>query len=494
MPGNRLLAERMLDQALVAGDRALALRAAHALERSGPLPVEGQLLLLDEALAVRDWKDASARIDRIGQDQVFSFMAPILRAWTAFGSGKGDPLAILDAGKVNPLTASYLAEHRPLLDLALGKTEEGIAGLKQLDAATRGRASRLRIAGAALLAQKGDRAAALSLLQGDAPPIAAARRLIESGKPVPGAIDDARTGIAELLVRIAVDLQRQNVEDLGLSFARLATFLAPENSETWLVTGELLGSAGQEQPGLAALSKIRPGDPFAATAQDMRIRLTLASGDKAAALAEAQALVKSPAAGVDDWTRLGDLYAELERYDEAADAYGKAIALNTANESSHSQWALLLLRGGALERAGHWPEAKKNLEAAYKLAPNQPAVLNYLGYAQLERRENVAEALKLVQEASRLAPDSAAITDSLGWAYYLRGDLPKAIGLLERAARGAPADAAINEHLGDAYYRAGRRFEARYAWEAALTFADEGDAERLRAKIEKGLTPALASP
>jgi Flp pilus assembly protein TadD len=155
---------------------------------------------------------------------------------------------------------------------------------------------------------------------------------------------------------------------------------------------------------------------------------------------------------------------------------------------------LWLLRGGALDEAGRWPEAKAALEQAHKLAPDQPLVLNYLGYAQLERRENLAEAERLIREASRLQPDNFAITDSLGWAHYIRGNLVSAIELLERAAAGEPSDPAINEHLGDAYYSAGRRYEARYAWEAALLYAEDEDAKRLRAKIDAGLTPTLAAP
>ena len=121
-------------------------------------------------------------------------------------------------------------------------------------------------------------------------------------------------------------------------------------------------------------------------------------------------------------------------------------------------------------------------------------MLNFLGYSQLERRENLAEAERLIQEASRLQPDDAAITDSLGWANYNRGDIPKAIELLERAARGQPADPAINEHLGDAYYSAGRRYEARYAWRAALIYAEGKAVDRLKGKIDVGLRPELAAP
>jgi predicted Zn-dependent protease len=165
-----------------------------------------------------------------------------------------------------------------------------------------------------------------------------------------------------------------------------------------------------------------------------------------------------------------------------------------AGESGESEWALLLLQGGALTEGGNWAEGKKRLEDSYKLAPEQPIVLNYLGYAQLERRENVAEAERLIREANRLQPDNAAITDSLGWAHFLRGDLPKAIELLERAAKGQPADAAIKEHLGDAYFKAGRRYEARYAWQAALVYAEGRALQRLNAKVEAGLRPDLAAP
>jgi Flp pilus assembly protein TadD len=186
---------------------------------------------------------------------------------------------------------------------------------------------------------------------------------------------------------------------------------------------------------------------------------------------------------------------QAQRHAESAAAYEKALDLAKAGvEAQHPLWALWLLRGSALTQAGDWPRGKAALEEARRLAPEQPVVLNFLGYSQLERRENLVEAEKMIGEASRLQPDDAAITDSLGWAYYVRGDVPRAIELLERAAQGQPADAAIAEHLGDAYYSAGRRYEARYVWQAALTYAQGKAADRLRTKIDAGLRPDLAAP
>jgi tetratricopeptide (TPR) repeat protein len=493
-PGNELLASRALGQAIEAGDYQVALQAARILGKAGQLAPEARLILLSEALRTRDWKAATTQVDAIAADEVFSFMAPTLRAWIAFESRQGDPFAILDGARSNALALTYAAEQRPFLLLASGKREQGAAELLRLTEAGGGRAHRLRIAGAALLARKRDRERAAGLLAGDAAPLRAARALLERRKPIPGEIANARAGIAEFLVRVAVDLQRQEATAIALVHARLATFLAPENSETWLVASDLLQAQRKDREALTVLANVAADDPFAAQAIDSRTRLLIQLEDKQAALAEAEAASKRANATAADWSRLGEVYGSLERHAESAEAYAQAIARAEGDAAAAPLWTLWLLRGSALDEAGKWPEAKAALTQAYRLAPNQPVVLNYLGYAQLERRENVVEAERLIREASRLEPDDAAITDSLGWAHYIGGNLPRAIELLEKAAEGEPADPAINEHLGDAYYSAGRRYEARYAWEAALLYAEDEDAKRLRAKIDAGLTPKLAAP
>ncbi len=492
-PDNAILAARTMSQAIAAGDRALALSSARILERSGMLAPDARLLLLGEAVRTKKWKVASAHADAIAKDEVFSFMSPVLRAWIALET-RGDPLKMLDTAASHPLAASYAAEHRPLILIAIGRAQDGVAALLKSSEGAGARAARLRIAAAAYLARKRDRDRALLLLEGDAEPVRVARSLVERRKTVPGQIGGARAGIAEFLVRVAVDLQRQNAIAIALTHARLATFLAPENSETWLVTSELLSTQRQHRAALAALANVPATDPFGTAAIDARVKYLLATEDKQTALAEAEAKVKAGAPASADWVRLGELYGELQRFEDSARAYSQAIAVADPTSAAQPVWALWLLRGSALDQAENWPEAKAALQEAYKLAPNQPLVLNYLGYAQLERRENLAEAEKLIQEASRLQPEDASITDSLGWTHYIRGNLPKAIELLEVAVAGQPGDPAINEHLGDAYYTAGRRYEARYAWRAALLHAEEDAAKRLRAKIEAGLKPELASP
>ena len=462
------------------------------LERQSAILPDARLLLLAEAFHNHDWRTAATRIDAVEHDQLFAFAAPVLRAWLAVGSGQGDPLAALPAEGGQGVAAAYADEHRPLIMLALGRPGAAQALLRAA-ASAGARGARLRIAGAALLARRGDRAGALALLDGNAAPIVAARGLIQAGRPLPGAIDGPEAGMAELLVRLSLDLQSQQVTQLAAMFARLATWLAPDNSESWMVAAELLGQEDRQRLAVPLLANVAADDPFAITVRDQRIRMLLDGGDKNAALADALAATRSPGAATTDWVRLGEVYGAMGRQAEAADAFGRAIAVRHDGDEAQPEWTLQLMRGGALDEAGDWRDARGALREAYRLAPEQPFVLNYLGYAELVRHENPDEAERLIREAHRLAPDNDAITDSLGWALYLRGQLPEAIALLEHAAQGEPADVEINEHLGDAYFAAGRRIEARFAWKAALVYADGADRIRIAAKMESGLTPQLAA-
>ncbi|MBB5728177.1 tetratricopeptide repeat protein [Sphingomonas prati] len=489
-PNDPVIATRAYRQAISAGDRSLAMAAAVQLDRAGNLPPDARLLILADAVARRDWTAAQAATDAIVREKAFAFLVPAIRAWIAVGSKTGDPVAILDAGGTGSVTGAYAGEQRALLLLATGRTADGIAALRAILPAASGRQMRLRLAAAALLARQGKRGQAAAILDGDAPTLVKARADLKRRGTLPAPIDTPAAGIAELLVRVAIDINRERATPIALALARTATFLAPDNAETWLVTSELLLTGERYAAATEALTHVRDDDPFAAAAAEGRLSAMVRSGESEAALAAAQAAAARSDAGPGDWSRVGDVLASLGRSREAAEAYGKAAALAPAD----ARWPAWLLQGSALEEAGDWAAAKPVLEKAYAAAPDEAVVLNLLGYAQLERRENLAAAQALIERASLLRPDDASITDSLGWAYYLRGDVPRAIATLERAVAGDPAQSAINEHLGDAYWSAGRRFEARYAWSAALVGAEPADLLRLRAKIDGGWTKAVAAP
>jgi tetratricopeptide (TPR) repeat protein len=487
---SKVIAERALDHGMAAGDWPLALQAARRLDQAGALPPLRRILLASEALRRRDWAGAEREIARIEREKAIASMVPMLRAWRAFGMRAANPAALLAPMEAGP-TSGFAIEHRALLELASGRGDG--SQFLALDPNSGLRAQHLRLVAAAEFAARGDKAKALALAAGDQPALAAARLALAAGRPLPARIDTAAEGFAEFLSRVAIDFsQQQQFGSEGVILARLASYLAPESAQPVMIAAELLA---QKEPAAAArlLAKVSDTSPFAQSAREARLQHLARSGQSAAALAEVTERTRRGSRDPADWIQLGNLHVDARRFDAAAQAFTRAHELWRAGRfPGISEWSLWLMRGGALEQGGKWPEARAALREAYRLAPNEPLVLNYLGYAQLDRGEELDESERLIREALRLAPDSAAITDSLGWALYKRGRLDEAIPVLERAVKGEPADVEINEHLGDAYYAAGRRIDARFAWSAALTYAEGEAADRLRRKIDRGLEPQIA--
>ena len=112
------------------------------------------------------------------------------------------------------------------------------------------------------------------------------------------------------------------------------------------------------------------------------------------------------------------------------------------------RWTLFYDRGVALERSGQWERAEADLQHALELKPDQPLVLNYLGYSWIDRGHNLDRGLKMIEKAVELRPEDGYIIDSLGWAHYRLGNIPSAIEYLEKAIELVPEDPTINDHLG----------------------------------------------
>jgi tetratricopeptide (TPR) repeat protein len=493
LPSDGALALRAYRQAIEAGDRAIALNAARTLDLQNALPADATLLLFTERLARRDWSGAQGMLDRLDPKVGLGFLVPVLRAWAEYGAGSGDPLATLAVPEKDSLILSYAREHAALMLIARGAFEEGQATVATL-ATPDARGIALRLAAAAQLASKGKKPAALDLLKGDDSAVRGARMLLEAGKPLGGAVDQPGEGVATLLARVASDLMRDRATPAALTLARLASFSAPNDDMVRLVLAQALLANGKVDGALAALDQIKPTTIFAGALNELRIETLQQAGRDEAALTLAKTAASRPDASINEQLLLGQSYARVKRYSEAADAYEIVIKRiegdNRAAKPGQgaASWSLWLLYGGALDAAKDWARAKPALERAVALGPEQASALNHLGYAMLERGENLEEATKLVAKASALRPNDPAITDSLGWAFFKRGQTAEAITILETAVASDPTIAETSEHLGDAYWVAGRRVDARYTWRAALVQAGDADViVRLNAKIADGL-------
>ena len=447
------------------------------------------MLLFAEALRTRDWRAADAHAGALSREPVFGLLAPILRAWAAHDRGR-DPQPLLAAGVIDPAVVPYVDEHRVLLLLANGNGGAA-AALGQFVGRAGPRGERLRLLGAAALQRRCETAAAEMLLAGESRALSLGRQWLAAGR-LDERVADGQAGMAELLARLAADAATQDGAETALAFARLAVLLAPGHAPARLLAAELLSARGAPDAATALLDgRLVPGH-YRDTLEESRIFILAEADREAEAVAAArQAVVE--AADATALGRLGDVLMGVRRYDEAAGVYARALAV-PPSAGAPQEWLLTLLRGMALDQSGRWSDAKPVLERAHALAPDEAIVLNYLGYAQIEKRENIVAAHALIEEAAKLRPDDAAITDSLGWSYFLRGRTAEAIPLLEKAAAGEADDPAIHEHLGDAYYTVGRRIEARFAWDRALRGIRPDGAARVRAKIDRGLSPELAAP
>ena len=140
------------------------------------------------------------------------------------------------------------------------------------------------------------------------------------------------------------------------------------------------------------------------------------------------------------------------------------------------------------EQSNRWPQAEADLKAALKLSPQEPQLLNYLGYSWVDKGENLSEALGMLEKARALRPFDGYIADSVGWAYYRLGRYKDAAKALQSAILLVPGDPTINDHLGDAFWRVGRRLDAQFQWNHAITFgAEASEKAKIEAKLKYGL-------
>jgi Flp pilus assembly protein TadD len=188
----------------------------------------------------------------------------------------------------------------------------------------------------------------------------------------------------------------------------------------------------------------------------------------------------------------GDILRMTQHFTDAVAAYDKAVA--RISHPASSDWIVFYDRGVAEERSHQWAKAKTDFEHALQLSPDQPFVLNYLGYSMADMGHQLDEARRMIQSAAERRPNDGAITDSLGWVMFRQGHTKDAVQTLERAVELEPEDATINAHLGDAYFAAGRKIEAQYQWRRALTLnPTPDDAAKLEAKLNTGRTGAVLS-
>jgi tetratricopeptide (TPR) repeat protein len=458
-----------------------------------------ELVLLIDQVKAGDYTGAIARAEALPEDGVHRFVRPLALAWTRVGAGNvaGAEAALQELDKFNGFA--------PLRDFQLGLIEDlaGHADLaednfkKTLEAS--GQLNwRLTEAMANFYERhgRGDEAQALyqrfitdnagselaeSILTGRSP-----------GAPRPQ-INSAEDGLAEALFDLASVVNQPETLDLALLYGRFALQLRPDMVLAQLLVADILSAQNKSEESIAILAEIPKSSPYSWSAR-LRVAANLEMldrTDEAIAQLKEMAAEAPTRAGAD--MQLGDLLRGKKRFTEAVEAYDEAIQRFEAS-GMPERWSLFYSRGIALERSGQWKRAEADLLYALELKPDQPLVLNYLGYSWIDRGENLERGLKMIEKAVELRPEDGYIVDSLGWAHYRLGDYASAVQYLEKAIELVPEDPTINDHLGDAYWQSGRAVEARYQWRRALQFGPQDDEIKpIQAKLDGGAVPTAGA-
>ncbi len=500
-PGNQQLQQSLMLAQIAAGDFDAALPLADKLKAVPETERFSRLVLAVDSFRKKQFGKAEYWLKLSLESDLDRLVTAIMSAWAVEGQGRGrDALTAIDAIKGPDWFRLFTSYHRALIAESAGMKDEAEKSyallLNDADAAATAPDTYLRGAEAyaGFLGRSGKKAEALQILDkaGEAQPgrasLAGLRTAIEAGKPVPPLAPEASAGAAEILTNMATALNRSGGEPFVRLYLQYALALNPNSDDALLQLASVEETQANAQGAIDLYRRIPEASPIKRAAE-LQLGLNLADLKKYdEAIAQLKRLVEAEPDDMRAYLALGGVYGAKEDYRSAADLYDRAVTRLKTPQAAN--WNIFYQRGIAFERLKEWPKAETNFLKALELSPDQPQVMNYLGYSWVDMNTNLDRGLDLIRKAVDLRPGDGYIVDSLGWAYYRLGRFPEAVTELERAVSLKPDDAVLNDHLGDAYWRAGRKLEATFQWTQARDLKPDPDVlAQVQKKLSEGLPP-----
>lgn len=494
-PTNVTLLEGAVVSQIALGDFDMAAQIARRMVQAQARNQTSYIALLADQLKREAWDEAMADI-AAGQS-VGSLVDQLITAWAEVGRGQmTEALAGFDKLANSPGLEAFGLYHKALALALVGDFEGADEILSGRAKGTLRLTRRGAIAQAEVLSQLERNADALAYLDtefaaGD-PEIDALRDRLKAGETLPfTTVRNAVDGEAEVFFTLATALNGEAADGYTLLYSRVAMHLRPDLTEAVLLTAGLLDQQRQYDLATSVYDQVPRDNPAFHAAEIGRAQSLYAAGKVEAAVEALTQLGKSHSKLLSVHLALGDLLRREERYAEAIPAYDRAIALIGTPEARH--WSVFYSRAICLEREDRWDAAEADFRQALALNPEQPQVLNYLGYSLVEKGMKLDEALEMIETAAAAEPNSGYIIDSLAWVYFKLGRYGDAVEPMERASLLEPVDPIVTDHLGDVYWAVGRTLEARFQWRRALSFGpEENEADRIRRKLDIGLDAVLA--
>jgi tetratricopeptide (TPR) repeat protein len=493
-PSNEVLLEQAFQMETMSGNWSNAVPLAEKLANTRESHRMSQFLLGVTSFKAADYGKAEDHFKAASENPIGELTSSIALGWTRLAAGDTDgALKAVDLPKQPDWAQFYLRYHRALMaDIAGRKAIANTTFEKMFRQDSR--TLRTALAYAQHAAHYGDFKLAkqimreqLSKTQGDPHPLAKEMmERINKREKTPLLIATPSEGMAELFYGLGEALTGEGGVSLGTIYLQLALDVKPDHAFALAALANAQEAAKRYEDAIATYDKIPQGTPLQ-SAIDIRKAFNLNSLDR---VDEAKAILERLAAkdpkDVRPLEALGNILRARKDYAEAIKYFTRAIAALGKHDPRY--WGYYYARGTSYERLKNWPAAEADLKKALALAPDQPLVLNYLGYSWVDQGKNLKEGMRLIEKAVQLKPDDGYIVDSLGWAHYRQGNYKEAVRFLERAVEIKPEDPTLNDHLGDAFWKVGREREARFQWSQALSLNPEPeDVDKIKAKLDRGL-------
>jgi tetratricopeptide (TPR) repeat protein len=490
-PKNPKLIERAFVAALSNGNMRDAFSFADRLVAREPDNSLAHLALGVQAIKAKQFSVAQAHFLKGGSNQQRDITATLLTAWCYVGQGNSRrALEIVDRLRDENFGV-FRDYHAALIANVANNAPEAARRMK---AAYESDKNTLRLADAyaRFVAHSGDIAGAIKIYEDfdqilpNHPIVIAALADLKAGKPLDPLVKNAEQGSAEVLYGLGAAGGRQGDELAAMIYLRLSLYLAPQNGLAIITLADIYQRIKQNEQAIDVYALVGDKDPLRTTAdiQTGLILETLGRSDESATFLKR--IVSDHPNDAEALSALGNLQRSHKQYAEAIETYTRTLA--ESNKVEKANWALYYFRGISYERDKKWPQAEADFKHALALYPDQPLVLNYLGYSWVDQSMNLDEAFVMLHKAVELQPTDGYIVDSLGWANYKLGRYDEAVKELERAIDLKSSDPVINDHLGDAYWRVGRKLEAHFQWNHARDLGPEPeDKDKILQKIAHGL-------
>ena len=497
-PKNQELLDRAFVSLVVGGEIAEANKFADRVLQVDKNDRVARLVLGVQAIKEKRYNAAHRNLTASVRGPITDLTAAMLNAWASYGAGDSkEAVATIDRLSGPDWYAIFKDLHAGMiLDLVGDKAEAG----KRFEQAYKLDNSALRVveAYASWLSRNRSPQEALSVLETfdkvlpNHPLVVDEMAKLKKGEKLPPLVSTAQAGAAEALYGLGASIGRRGGEDLGLVYLQLSLHLAPNHPLALLALADLYESLKKPELAIAAYERVPENSPLRRNAL-IQMAGDLDSLDRSEeAQRHLEALIKQRPDDLEAILALGNVQRGHKKFAECAETYSKAIAAIAHPEKPN--WVAFYFRGICYERSHQWPKAEADLKKALELSPEEPHVLNYLGYSWIDQGVHLDEGMKMIQRAVDQRPDDGYIVDSLGWAYFRLGNYEEAVKNLERAIELKPEDPTINDHLGDAYWRVGRTLEAKFQWAHARDLKpDPEDLPKIEAKLKNGLPDETSS-